>query len=242
MIVSIHQPAYLPWLGLVEKIALADRFVVLDTVQFNARAFQHRTLYSTEEGPRYLTLPVHAAGHQQLGTPIRDIAIADARAMPRHFKTLRQRYARLPGWARIEESLAEILHAPTRMLLDAALATMQLTLRCFRVATPVVLASSVPASGRKGELMLSLARQAGGTTYLSGSGARAYMEPAAFERAGVRLAYQDFRHPAYPQGLRADFQPGCFGLEWFIAQPEESVGRFHADLAESRRRIGLCAA
>ena len=57
-VVAIHQPAYLPWFGLVDKIARADVFVLLDTVQFNRRAYQHRTLYSTADGPRYLSLDV----------------------------------------------------------------------------------------------------------------------------------------------------------------------------------------
>ena len=34
MIVSIHQPAYLPWIGYFNKIINSDIFVYLDTVQF----------------------------------------------------------------------------------------------------------------------------------------------------------------------------------------------------------------
>jgi len=34
MIVSIHQPNYLPWMGLMHKILESDIFIVLDDVQF----------------------------------------------------------------------------------------------------------------------------------------------------------------------------------------------------------------
>ena len=48
MIVSIHQPAYLPWLGYLHRIALSDRFLFLDTVQFQKGSFQNRNKIKTQ--------------------------------------------------------------------------------------------------------------------------------------------------------------------------------------------------
>ena len=42
MIITIHQPEHLPWLGLLNKIAKADKFVILDSVQFEKNYFQNR--------------------------------------------------------------------------------------------------------------------------------------------------------------------------------------------------------
>jgi|TARA_B100001964_G_scaffold186008_1_gene206495 hypothetical protein len=41
-ICSAHQPAFLPWLGLIHKIMISDIFVVMDIAKFRKRAFMHR--------------------------------------------------------------------------------------------------------------------------------------------------------------------------------------------------------
>ena len=42
MIVSIHQPQYMPWLPYFSKIASCDTFVFLDDVQFQKNGIQNR--------------------------------------------------------------------------------------------------------------------------------------------------------------------------------------------------------
>jgi hypothetical protein len=42
LIVAIHQPEHLPWLGFFNKIDQADLFVLLDVVQFRKNYFQNR--------------------------------------------------------------------------------------------------------------------------------------------------------------------------------------------------------
>jgi hypothetical protein len=43
MIVAIHQPQYLPWLGYFGKMLTADVFCYLDTVQYKKNEWQNRT-------------------------------------------------------------------------------------------------------------------------------------------------------------------------------------------------------
>ena len=59
MIVSVHQPQYLPWLGYFDKIDRADAFVLLDTVQYKKNEWQNRNRIKTAQGPQWLTVPVH---------------------------------------------------------------------------------------------------------------------------------------------------------------------------------------
>jgi len=58
MIVSVHQPQYMPWLGYFDKIDRSDLFVFLDTVQYKKNEFQNRNRIKNDKGWQWLTVPV----------------------------------------------------------------------------------------------------------------------------------------------------------------------------------------
>lgn len=231
-IVAIHQPPYLPWLGLLAKIAQSHVFVVLDTVQYNKRSFQNRTLYSCDGGPRYLSLAVKCKGHQQTGLPINEVELVDRRRPAKHWETLRHRYGKRPGWPRLAEALEEILRRPRQRLIDLNLATLRLTIASFGLEVDIRVASQLGAEGQNTDLMLHLTQRAGGDVYLSGTGAKAYMDDQRFYDAGIDVRYASFEHPLYSQSHGGPFQPGCFALEWFLEEPDSAAQKFQAYITQ----------
>ena len=63
MIVAVHQPQYMPWLGYLDKITKSDMFVFLDDVQYKKREFQNRNRLRTPRGAMWLTVPVMVQGN-----------------------------------------------------------------------------------------------------------------------------------------------------------------------------------
>ena len=99
MIVSIHQPAYLPWLGYFHKILRSDVFVFLDTVQLEKNGFANRNRVRTRSGVRWLTVPLLIKGH--MGRSIRGMQINRAAGWQRkHLRTMEQAYRNRPHYDR----------------------------------------------------------------------------------------------------------------------------------------------
>ena len=63
MIMSAHQPAYLPWLGYFDKIRRSDIFIFLDTVQYEKNSFTNRNKIKSQNGPIWLSIPVIKTDH-----------------------------------------------------------------------------------------------------------------------------------------------------------------------------------
>src|SRR5687767_15737851 len=94
MIVSINQPAYLPWLGYFDRIARSDLHVVLDHVQFEKNSMTNRNQIRAGAEARMLTVPVRTAGRfGQL--PINELEVANYTPWARkHWQAISQGYSK----------------------------------------------------------------------------------------------------------------------------------------------------
>ena len=92
-ILTAHQPAYLPWLGLFHKIAIADTYVFFDQVQYVPKTWINRNYIKSENDKLLLTLPVLTKGHLDL--KISDIKINNNIPWQRkHFNSIKLSYSK----------------------------------------------------------------------------------------------------------------------------------------------------
>lgn len=56
--ISAHQPAFLPWLGLIEKIYFSKKFILMDMANFRKRSFMHRNLIEINDTAFFIGLSI----------------------------------------------------------------------------------------------------------------------------------------------------------------------------------------
>ena len=95
MILTAHQPVYLPWLGLFHKIALADTFVFFDQVQYLPKDWMNRNKIKTTSGEIFLTVPVFTKGHREKKTSEIEIN-NNENWQNKHLKTIKLNYSKTP--------------------------------------------------------------------------------------------------------------------------------------------------
>lgn len=197
MRVGVIQPNFMPWRGYFDFIASVDVFVFYDDVQYTKGDWRNRNQIKTPQGRRWLTVSVT---HRHLGQRVCDTAI-DHRIpwASQHLRLWQANYRAAPY---LEDVLALLAGLET----DRDATISQLNIRLTRricdylgITTPLCLSSELQPTGTKTERLIDLMHKVGGTRYLSGPSAEAYLDKAAFQRHGVALEYKSYDYPAYPQ-------------------------------------------
>jgi hypothetical protein len=212
MLVAIHQPHYLPWLGYLHRMAQADLFIVLDHVQFERGNYQNRTQVRVNGAPHWLTVPVAQRSQKEC---IVEKAIDNSRQWAgAHFETLRRAYASAGFFHTYAAPLRGIYEQHWEKLVDVNAAMLELLRDGLDIRTPLVKSSTLGVEGAKSELVLNLCKAVGASALLVGlGGSRHYLDRAAFADAGIELRFQHFTHPVYAQRGATAFSAGLSALD-----------------------------
>jgi len=195
MIVSVNQPAYLPWPGYFHRIAVSDTHVVLDHVQFEKNSVTNRNKVRTATGWSWLTVPLRTKGRFGDLT-IRTVEIDNATDWrARHWKTLAQHYRHAPHFAEHAPFFEDVYRREWHHLGALLRETTTYLLNALGIGTKIVFSSDMAPRGAKDELVLDLCVKAHADLYLSGAMGRRYLREEIFTAAGIPVRYQAYRHP-----------------------------------------------
>lgn len=216
MILTSHQPDFLPYMGFFYKAFRSDVLILSDDVQFSKQGMHNWNRIKAENGPRKLTIPVHA--HHD--TLLCQVEIADPdHGIRQAVKTIEQNYRKAPHFQEGEE-LLEIMMSFTGpgnawlTELNESL-TLHIIDRFGIRPDAIVRSTALGICGHKDERIFQMCEKTGANTYLSGRGAAAYHQPEEYERRGIKLIYTDYEPVQYPQ-MHGDFVPNLSVLDYIF--------------------------
>ena len=218
MIISAHQPAYMPWLGYLDRIRRSDVFVFLDTVQFEKNSFINRNKIKMQAGTHWLTMPVRLRGHMSSNvaeTPIDN----DQPWRRKHLGAIEAAYGRARFFRDLRPKLETIMSGREDLVAELCWLQLQFWLAEFKIDTKVVRASELGLTSRKSDLVLEICQTLSATRYISGPFGKDYLNENAFVASGVEIEYDHYEHPVYPQ-LWGNFIQGLSCLDlWMNVGP-----------------------
>jgi hypothetical protein len=209
-LVAIHQPNFFPWLGFFDKVARADVFVMLDSVQFakTGGTWSNRVRMMIGGRAAWLTMPIVRSYHDV--RTYREMLISDvAPWRAKHLKTIKLNYVAAPYFGEIFPVLQTLFATPTSGLAAFNEVVIRALCEGLQLDTGrLIQSSTLPVTGHATDLLIAIVQAVGGTAYLAGGLASVYQEDDKFAKAGIELIYQNFQHPTYPQVNSQEFVPG----------------------------------
>ena len=219
---AVLQPGYLPWLGFFDQLKRSDCFIFYDDVQYDKNGWRNRNRVKSAAGePHWLTVPVRV---RSLTQRLLDTEIDNRQPWARkHLGTIRQFYARAPHLKNYLPQLEALLLGVTwERLCDLDLAVIKLMCEWLELKRETLRSSELSIGGDRSERLVNFCLHAGANHYLSGNAAQDYLDVELFARHGIKVEWQNYQHPTYPQQHGA-FVPFLSTLDLVLNCGEDSA-------------------
>lgn len=207
--VVISQPMYFPWVGFMAQMALADVMIWLDDVTFSKGSFTNRVQVKLPDNLTWMSVPLVGKGQ---GTLIRDLVTTDPTIKNRHRDLLCNAYIKAPN----QPEMLKIFDAAwdTERPLNGTLinSAEQMAVAIGLPPRQTLRSSQMDVDGSGSDRVLALVKAVHGSNYITGHGARNYLDHTAFDTAGVSVEYMNYAPVPWPQGQGA-FTPYVTALD-----------------------------
>ncbi len=215
-----------------------DLFIILDDVAFSKQSWQQRNRIRTRNGLEFLIVPVKTSG--RFRQRIADCELADQSFVAKMLKSIQTNYSKAPFFSATFEDLAITLQTATstNLLVELNCALISWMAARLGVTTPMVRASTLSASGERGEHVAAICECVNADRYLSPVGAESYLieDRHAFERRSIEVLIHVYKHPEYVQRF-TPFIPFASALD-LIFNLGPAAGEVMRSGRRSSRAIG----
>jgi hypothetical protein len=227
MILTAHQPVYLPWLGLFHKIALADRFVCYDHVARSHYDYTARNQIRTANGSTTLIVPLRKS--KESTQPLKDVRIDTS--LPwrkKHWKTIENAYRKAPYYDAYAPFLGRFYEHEWAFVTEMNTALLSWLLDALGIPREIESSSALQIEREKSEGVLEMSLKLKAKIFIFGALGRDYADVERFRASGVEPVFQDYRHPTYQQ-LHGEFASHLSVIDLLFNCGPQSLAILQAD-------------
>lgn len=195
-ICAIHQPNFFPWIPYFDKIKSSDIFIFLDNVSYpksgnSMSSWCNRVKIKMHDNDIWFSCPIIRESGEQL---IKDVKINyDRINLEKIYFTFKCAYGRNKNFKGIMKIIEDIFHEQHIFIADFNIAFIKKICGFLEIKNIFHRQSELMKSAfASSEMLVNLCRQVGATHYLSGQGAKGYMQDTRFHEEGIQVIYQDY--------------------------------------------------
>lgn len=200
------QPYLFPYIGYFQLISAADKFIILDDVQYIERGWSNRNQILNGGKAKTFTFPVSAGSRSQTFQQ-RHYRHSDSDV--NEFKRLIcASYSTAPCFPQVSQLISDIMTFPESAVAAFNLNSIKAVCRYLNIQTDFILSSEISGLGDfRGQYRIRQACLAlGATCYTNPAGGVALYDETLFESSGINLSFLFSNATPYEQ-LNDTFTP-----------------------------------
>lgn len=200
----IHQPYYLPYPGFFHKVSQADIFVIMDDVQYDKR-FTNRNRIMVINDWIWITVPINK---EDKFRPNMEVRINNELSWrEEHWKKISHSYKNSKFFHLYSDYLESLYKKEWHYLFDLDFELLKQIFKWLDIDVEIIRESELNVKTESTQRLVDVCKKVGAETYVSGPGGRGYMDENQFEKSGLKLEYQNYLYPKYPQRWAKEFIP-----------------------------------
>ncbi|MEN9523333.1 MAG: hypothetical protein RL065_1710 [Bacteroidota bacterium] len=189
--ILITQSNYIPWKGYFDAINSANEVMMLDDVQYTKRDWRNRNLIKTNNGVKWLTIPVLVKNkYHQL---ISDAVVADSNWAQKHWKIIKQNYSKASCFNEGKDVLEDLyLDEKQQFLTDINQKFITRINDFLKIKTKFVKVELSGFENDKTNKLVQICQQQKADKYLCGPASKQYLNEQKFNENKIEVQYLDY--------------------------------------------------
>ena len=219
--IVITQSNYIPWKGYFDSIAISDEFVIYDDMQYTKRDWRNRNIIQTNNGLKWLTIPVEVKG--KFFQKIKDTKISDKNWNINHLSTLKHNYKNSNKFNEVKDFIEDLyFNATQNYLTEINVHFLTELSKYLKIKQNFKFSSEFNLSEDRNQRLVDICLKLNGNQYFSGPAARNYMNESLFEKSGIEVIYFDYSGYKEYEQLYPPFEHGVSILDLIFNTGEDA--------------------
>ena len=192
--VAIVQSNYTPWKGYFDRINMVDEFILYDNAQYTKRDWRNRNIIKTENGLKWLTIPVNVKGRYLQS--IKDVRIVNNEWAKSHLMILKHNYLKASSFKKYYP-LFEDLYLKDAFnesyLSKINILFIKTICRLLDINTKITFSSEYNISKTdQSDKIIEICRGAKADSYLTGPLAKRYLDEKKFSDSNIGIEWFNY--------------------------------------------------
>lgn len=213
MIISIHQPNFLPWIGFFSKIYKSNKFIFLNDSHVNKKNLDYlnRSLFLSNDKKKYFSIPVKKNFHTK---KILNLEIDNTKEWKKDFLNfIHANYNKCEFFEDGYSIVSSLIDKKFEFLVDLNIYLITKLFKNLNIKRKIYFSSEFTINSKSTQRIIDLVKISKGQIYLTGTGSLNYLDKNEFIKNKIKLEINQVNHPIYLQNKSKNFTPGLSILD-----------------------------